>query len=135
MEPLVILLACLLLAVVVLLVGAPLRAARDREIAGENVPSDTDPERREAYERTRLQAAREAKYREIRDADLDMRTGKLSTEDFEAIDRTLRSEALAILDRLQALGVEPAADVAEAGRAEARREGRSSPEDRPPASS
>jgi hypothetical protein len=103
-ELLVVLLACLLLAVVVLVVGAPLRAARDREIAGEHVPSDEDPERREAYERAQLEAAREAKYREIRDAELDLRTGKLSTEDFEAVDGTLRSEALAILDRLRALG-------------------------------
>jgi len=99
-----VLLACLLLAVVLLIVGGPLRAARDREIAGEHVASDADPERREAYERAQLEAAREAKYREIRDAELDLRTGKLSAEDFEAIDATLRGEALAILDRLHALG-------------------------------
>jgi hypothetical protein len=48
-----------------------------------------------------LEAAREAKYREIRDAELDYRTGKLSREDYEAIDGALRVEALAILDRLE----------------------------------
>jgi hypothetical protein len=117
-ELLVVLLACLLLAVVVLVVGAPLRAARDREIAGEHVPSDEDPERREAYERAQLEAAREAKYREIRDAELDLRTGKLSTEDFDAIDGTLRSEALAILDRLRELGeVEKTGEVEKASAA------------------
>ncbi len=33
-----------------------------------------------------LEAAREAKYREIRDAELDHQTGKLSDEDFEALE-------------------------------------------------
>jgi len=47
-----------------------------------------------------LEAARDAKYREIRDAELDVRTGKLSQEDFEAIDRTLRAEAIEILHAL-----------------------------------
>jgi hypothetical protein len=103
MEVLVLVLACLLLAVVVALVGAPLRAARDRELAGGHVESDDDPQRQAAYERAQLEAEREAKYREIRDAELDLRTGKLSRADFEAIDRALRAQALEILDRLQAL--------------------------------
>ena len=46
-----------------------------------------------------LEAARDAKYREIRDAELDHRTGKLSEDDFEAIDGTLRAEAIEILRR------------------------------------
>jgi hypothetical protein len=49
-----------------------------------------------------LEAAREAKYREIRDTELDFRTGKLSREDYDRVDGALRSEALEILDRLQA---------------------------------
>ena len=44
-----------------------------------------------------LEAAREAKYRELRDADLDYRTGKLSDEDYEMLDRSLRGEAIEIL--------------------------------------
>jgi cytochrome c-type biogenesis protein CcmF len=48
-----------------------------------------------------LEAAREAKYRDIRDLELDYRMGKLSNEDFHATDTTLRLEALEILDRLQ----------------------------------
>ena len=44
-----------------------------------------------------LEAAREAKYRELRDADLDHRTGKLSDADYEELDRHLRGEAIEIL--------------------------------------
>ncbi|HEX6026386.1 MAG TPA: hypothetical protein VFZ00_30605 [Solirubrobacter sp.] len=51
-------------------------------------------------ERAELEAAKEAKYREIRDAELDYRTGKLSDADWRALDRTLRSEAIQILKRL-----------------------------------
>lgn len=103
MDLLVVLLALLLLAVVIALVGAPLRAARDRELAGEHVLNDDDPARQQAYERAQLESAREAKYGEIRDAELDMRTGKLSREDYEAVDGALRAEALEVLNRLQAL--------------------------------
>jgi type II secretory pathway pseudopilin PulG len=51
-------------------------------------------------ERAELEALKEAKYREIRDAELDYRTGKLSEADFKALDRTLRAEAIEILKRL-----------------------------------
>jgi hypothetical protein len=54
-----------------------------------------------------LEAAREAKYREIREAELDHQTGKLSDEDYAAIDRALRAEAIEILhaiDRLATIG-------------------------------
>ena len=47
-----------------------------------------------------LEAAREAKYREIRDAELDHRTGKLSEADFQVIDSSLRAEAVEILREL-----------------------------------
>jgi membrane protein implicated in regulation of membrane protease activity len=50
-----------------------------------------------------LQAAKEAKYREIRDAELDHQMGKLSREDWRAVDRDLRGEAIEILRRLDAL--------------------------------
>jgi len=64
----------------------------------------------ESVDRAELQSAREAKYREIRDAELDYRTGKLSREDYEAVDAVLRAEALVILDGLEALQAEKAAD-------------------------
>ena len=53
-----------------------------------------------------LEAAREAKYRELRDAELDHSTGKLSDADYEELDRNLRAEAIEILralDRERAL--------------------------------
>jgi hypothetical protein len=88
-EILIVLLALALLALVIAVVGAPLRGARlDRE--------------RPSADLGELEAAREAKYREIRDAELDFRTGKLSREDYDAVDGTLRGEALEILNQLQA---------------------------------
>jgi membrane protein implicated in regulation of membrane protease activity len=50
-----------------------------------------------------LQAAKEAKYREIRDAELDREMGKLSQEDWRAVDRELRGEAIEILRALDRL--------------------------------
>ena len=50
-----------------------------------------------------LLAAKEAKYREIRDARLDLEMGKISEADHKAIDRELRAEAIAILADLDAL--------------------------------
>ena len=45
-----------------------------------------------------LEALKEAKYREIRDAELDHAAGKLSDEDFALLDAELRNEAVEILD-------------------------------------
>src|ERR1044071_1692769 len=78
------------LALVVLVVSAPLRSRR-REEAGESA------------ERAELEAARDAKYREIRDAELDFRTGQLSEPDWRALDRSLRAEAVGILRKLDDL--------------------------------
>ena len=61
----------------------------------------TDP--RSSAERAELEAAKEAKFREIRDAELDYRTGKLSREDWRAMDSGLRAEAVELLRRLDAL--------------------------------
>ncbi len=60
----------------------------------------------EAFEQTRLEelrAAKEAKYREIRDAELDHRMGKLSDSDWRGVDGELREEAIVILRELDAL--------------------------------
>ena len=70
---------------------------------------DAAPVRNEAR-LEELAAAKEAKYREIRDAELDHRMGKLSQEDWRSLDRELRSDAIAILRELDELGgggVEP----------------------------
>src|ERR1700757_3114674 len=103
------LLTLVLLAAVIAVVGAPL-FARHRA---------ADQNSAERPERAELQSAREAKYREIRDAELDYRTGKLSREDYEAVDAALRSEALGILDALQALEAKSEAESPEAESPEA----------------
>lgn len=92
------LIVLLILVAVVLLVSSPWwrepkPEAREAEIG-----------RPEARARAELEAVREAKYREIRDAELDHRTGKLSDEDFDAVDRGLRAEAITILQGLDRLG-------------------------------
>ena len=60
-------------------------------------------ERRDTTRIEELRAAKEAKYREIRDAELDHRMGKLSREDWRAVDRDLRGEAIDILRELDGL--------------------------------
>lgn len=54
-----------------------------------------------------LEAARDAKYRELSDADLDHRTGKLSDEDYEDLDRTLRGEAIEIMHGIDRATIDP----------------------------
>jgi uncharacterized membrane protein len=89
-EALAPLLIIVVLALVVWLVGAPLRRGHTAE----------DPVE---VERAALEAARDAKYAEIRELELDHRTGKLTDEDFRALDRQLRGEAVEILRKLDAL--------------------------------
>jgi hypothetical protein len=84
------LLILVVVALVVLLVSAPLRRRGVEEAE-------------ESAELAELEAAREAKYREIRDAELDHRTGKLSDADWRVQDRALRAEAVDILRRLDEL--------------------------------
>src|SRR3954447_13313100 len=81
-----------IVAVVALVISAPLRRGVVEE--------------RDDDELAELLAEKEAKYREIRDAELDHRTGKLDDADFRAVDRQLRAEAVDILRRLDALGTE-----------------------------
>jgi len=76
----------------VLVVTAPLRSGR----------VDAEDERRAAA-LADLEAAKEAKYREIRDAELDREMGKLSQGDWRAVDRELRAEAIEILRQLDRL--------------------------------
>ena len=47
-----------------------------------------------------LEAAKEAKYREIKDAELDHEMGKLSDRDYQAIDQELRGQAIEILKQI-----------------------------------
>jgi len=87
-----------LVAVMVLLgavawaVLSPLRPGQSEEEVG-----------RDEARRADLEAAKEAKYREIRDAELDHRTGKLSEADWREQDRRLRAEAVELLRALEEL--------------------------------
>ena len=95
-----------ILAAVVVIVGMPIRRARIARVQRPAAPgaAPAGPEREAGpigfSEVAELEAARDAKYREIRDAELDHRTGKLSDSDFEIVDRGLRAEAIEILSEL-----------------------------------
>ncbi len=82
------------LLAVVLLVAAPLRRGAAADAAAEAERDDLQTQLAE------LEAAQDSKYREIRDAELDHRTGKLSDQDYAAIDAGLRAEAVEILRAL-----------------------------------
>jgi hypothetical protein len=86
------LLLAVIAAVGAAVAGPLLRTRRDR-------PADGGSERRAL-----LEARKEAKYREIRDAEADFRTGKLSEADYRALDRSLRREAIEILSEIDELG-------------------------------
>ena len=83
------LLVLVVVLVAVLVISAPLRSGRRSEQADAG-----------AAERADLEAARDAKYAEIRDAEMDFRTGKLSEPDWRTLDRQLRREAVELLHRL-----------------------------------
>ena len=86
-----------LLAGVVVLLATPVL----RRGAGESA-EQSGTANRAADEVVDLEAARDAKYREIRDAELDHQTGKLSDADYELVDGALRAEAIEILRALDA---------------------------------
>jgi hypothetical protein len=94
-----VLLVLIVVALAVLVISAPLRPGRraGRDAAGR-------------AERADLEAARDAKYAEIRDAEMDFRTGKLSEADWRGLDRQLRREAVDLLHRLDAAGEPPNRD-------------------------
>jgi hypothetical protein len=83
--------ALVLAAIVLFVISVPLRRHAEHE-------------RIEESRRADLEAAKEAKYRDIRDAELDYRMGKLSEADWRATDRELRAQAIEILRELDALG-------------------------------
>jgi type II secretory pathway component PulM len=92
----------LLAVAVALVVIGPLRRPEEAE---------ADDARRRA-----LEASKEAKYREIRDAELDREMGKLAEEDWRVVDRELRAQAIEILRELDELGDEDPAPGAGGGR-------------------
>ena len=94
----VIVLVVIVIAVTV--ISAPLRATRGTREAD-----------RRATRLAELEAARDATYAEIRDAEMDRATGKLSDEDYAAVDGALRQEAIAIMHELDAAETAEAASA------------------------
>ena len=86
MDVVALLVVVAVIGAVVAIVSAPLR---NRGVA--------DPGAERADRLAELEARKEAKYREIRDAEMDFQTGKLSEADHRALDRQLRAEAMEIL--------------------------------------
>jgi hypothetical protein len=84
------------LALVVL--GLVLAVVVARPLRAGGVAEPPEDERR-----AELEARKQATYREIRDTELDFRTGKLSRETFRRADRELRAEAMATLRELDEL--------------------------------
>ena len=84
-------LAALILIALAAFVLAPLRRREDGGAAAARVE---DPRIAE------LEARKEAKYREIRDAEMDRAQGKLTEADFRRQDAELRREAIEILKEL-----------------------------------
>lgn len=97
------------LGVVVFVITAPLR----RDASADAAPGASESEAA-GNALAELEARREAKYREIRDAELDHQTGKLSDADYEALDRTLRAEAIEIMHAIDAVS-EPAGGAGQDG--------------------
>jgi hypothetical protein len=86
------LLAVVIVVLVAWFVTAPLRRR----------PS-AQPEDPAAAELADLEARKQAKYRQIRDAEADRAAGKLTEEDFKRLDGELRAEAVDILKRIDRL--------------------------------
>jgi hypothetical protein len=78
------LLTAIMLGAVVIVIAGPLRSGRRPQSGG--------PPARRAIE-----IAKDVKYREILDAELDFQTGKLSEPDYREVDRQLRVEASELL--------------------------------------
>lgn len=95
------LIALVILALGLWFVGQPLRSkvAEQDDLHDEGRIAD-------------LEAARDAKYRQIRDLEMDYRTGKLSDEEWRSIDRELRGEAVEVLHELDQLVPPEQRDVA-----------------------
>lgn len=108
MDILALILVVLVVAAVLWLVTAPLRA----RAAGRETPAEV----RDAQRVRDLELRKEQVYAEIRELEMDLRTGKLSEEDHRVLDRGLRADAVQILHELDQLGAgeTPAPDAPDA---------------------
>lgn len=87
-----ILLTVLMLVAVVAFMAWPLLHGIDERVV--------DAERRE------LEDAKQAKYREIKDAELDRKAGRMTEEQWQQTDHELRQEAMQILRAIDTLGAD-----------------------------
>jgi hypothetical protein len=85
--------AIVIVVLVALVVSLPLR--RRAEPDGLEDPAEA--------ELADLEARKQSKYREIRDAEADHAAGKLSDEAFRRLDAELRADAIEILKRIDRL--------------------------------
>jgi hypothetical protein len=85
--------AILIVVLVAAWVSVPLLGGREEAEAGVEDPVLAE-----------LEARKQAKYREIRDSELDHAQGKLGDEEFARQDAELRAEAIEILRRIDAAG-------------------------------
>ncbi len=93
MDPLALVAVMVLFVLVIALVALPLRSGT-AEAADERERRDIEA----------LEEAKRAKYAEIRELEMDFRTGKLTEDEFRIQDRARRAEAVELLRRLDALG-------------------------------
>jgi hypothetical protein len=85
-----ILLALVMVTLVVAFLGWPLVRGVDERVV--------DAERQE------LEDAKQSKYREIKDAELEFKAGRMTEEQWNQTDRELRREAMLILRDIDTLG-------------------------------
>jgi hypothetical protein len=88
-----VLIAAVIVVLVAIWVSVPLRRA-----------PGAPEERTEDSVLAELEARKQAKYREIRDTELDHAQGKLSDDEFARQDAELRREAIEILREIDAAG-------------------------------
>jgi len=91
------LLAIVIVGLVALVVSVPLRRRADED--GFDDPAEA--------ELADLEARKQSKYREIRDAETDHAVGKLSDEDFRRLDSELRRDAIEILKEIDRIRGRP----------------------------
>ena len=89
-----VLIAIVIVVLVAAFVAVPLRRSAQQGGAGEGAAEAA---------LAALEARKQAKYREIRDTELDRAQGKITAAEFEVQDAELRAEAIAILKRIEEL--------------------------------
>ncbi|MFT4050075.1 MAG: hypothetical protein QM648_09600 [Solirubrobacterales bacterium] len=64
-------------------------------------------------ERAELEDAKQSKYREIKDAELEFKAGRMTEDQWHETDKELRREAMQILGRIDTLGTKKTAEPVE----------------------